>query len=77
VALNSHPGREWGIVLHAILVDGVIEKIEGTPDVAEAEVLKQRKAGRVSEYLFAAKSEEEFEQKKKKTKYSVQGRFRQ
>jgi hypothetical protein len=52
-------------VLHAILVDGVIERIEGTPDVADAEVLKQRKARHVSGYLFAARSEEEVEQKKK------------
>jgi hypothetical protein len=51
-------------VLHAILVDGVIERIEGSPESADAEVEKRRKAGHVSEYLFAARSEEEFDQKK-------------
>jgi len=51
-------------MFHAISVDGVIERIEGTPDFADAEVQKRRKARHVSEYLFAARSEEEFEQKK-------------
>jgi hypothetical protein len=35
----------------------------GKPDLADAEVLKQRKAGHLSEYLFAARSEEEFQKK--------------
>ena len=52
-------------MLHAILVDGIIERIEGTPELAEAAVWKQRKAGHRSEYLFAARSEQEFEQKRK------------
>jgi hypothetical protein len=58
-------------VLHAILVDGVIERIEGSPEFADAEVKKWRKAGYASEYLFAARSEEEFEQKKQKERRST------
>ena len=54
-----------GALLHAILVDGMIEKIEGRPELAEAAVCRQRKAGHLSEYLFAAKSEQEFERKRK------------
>ena len=53
-----------GASLHAILVDGMIERIEGRPALADAAVLKQRKAGHVSEYLFAARSEQEFERKR-------------
>jgi hypothetical protein len=52
------------VVLHAILVDGIIERIEGTPELAEAAVWKQRKAGHRSEYLFAARTELEFERKR-------------
>ena len=53
-----------GALLHAILVDGMIERIEGKPELADAAVWKQRKAGHVSEYLFAARSEQEFERKR-------------
>jgi CheY-like chemotaxis protein len=53
-----------GLVLHAILVDGMIERIEGSPGLADAAVQKQRKAGHVSEYLFAARNEQEFERKR-------------
>jgi hypothetical protein len=52
-------------LLHAILIDGMIERIEGRPDLADAAVENQRKAGHVSEYLFAARSEQEFERKRK------------
>ena len=55
-------------MLHAILVDGVIERIEGRPEFAEAEIEKRRKAGHASEYLFAARTEEEFEQEAKGNK---------
>ncbi len=50
-------------MLHEISVDGTIERIEGRPDSADAAVEKQRKAGHVSEYLFAARTEQEFERK--------------
>jgi len=53
-----------GPLLHAILVDGMIERIEGDPGIADKEVNKWRKAGHVSDYLFAARSDEEFERKK-------------
>ena len=51
-------------LFHAILVDGMIEKIEGRPELANAAVENQRKAGHVSEYLFAARSQQEFERKR-------------
>jgi len=43
----------------------MIERIEGRPQLADAAVEKQREAGHVSEYLFAARSEQEFERKRK------------
>jgi hypothetical protein len=52
-----------GASLHAILVDGMIERIDGRPQLADAAVKNQRKAGHVSEYLFAARSEQDFERK--------------
>ena len=51
-------------MLHAILVDSMIERIEGSPEFAEAVVKEQRKAGHASEYLFAARSEQAFEHKR-------------
>jgi hypothetical protein len=54
-----------GALLHAILVDGMIERIDGRPELADAAVEKQREFGHVSEYLFAARSEQEFERKRK------------
>jgi len=51
-------------VLHGILIDGVIERIEGSPEFAEAEVLRSRNAGHTSGYLFGARNNEEFERKK-------------
>jgi hypothetical protein len=41
----------------------MIETIEGRPQFADAEVEERRKAGHASEYLFAARSQEEFEKK--------------
>jgi hypothetical protein len=52
-------------MIHGILVDGLIERIDGKAELAETAVEKQREAGHVSEYLFAARSEQEFEQKRK------------
>lgn len=52
-------------MFHAILVDGMIEKIEGTPDFADAEIARRREAGYSSAYLFAARNEKEFERKRK------------
>ena len=51
-------------MLHAILVDKVIERIKGSSNFVDAEVEGRRAAGRVAEYLFAARSEEQFERKK-------------
>lgn len=58
-------------MFHGIVVDGLIERIYGTPDLAEAKVLKLRKAGHTSEYLFATRTEEEFELKKQKERQST------
>jgi hypothetical protein len=50
-------------MLHGILVDGIIERVEGNPEFAEGEVMRQRAQGHVAEYLFGARSEEDFRQK--------------
>jgi hypothetical protein len=50
-------------MLHAILVDGLIQRIEGHPNFADAQIQRHRKSGRSSAYLFAARSEEEFKRK--------------
>jgi hypothetical protein len=42
----------------------MIERIDGRPQYADAEITKHRKAGHSSEYLFAARNEQEFERKK-------------
>jgi hypothetical protein len=52
-------------VLHAILVDGMIERIEGSPEFADAEIKRRREDGHTSAYLFAAHSDSEFERKRK------------
>ena len=51
-------------MLHAILVDGMIERIEGSPESADAEIRQRRKCGHSSAYLFAARSDDEFERKR-------------
>lgn len=51
-------------MLHAILVDSMIEKIEGSPEFADAEIQERRKRGYSSEYLFAARTDKEFERKR-------------
>ena len=51
-------------MIHAILVDSMIERIEGTPEYANAEIARRRSEGHSSAYLFAAVSEEEFERKR-------------
>ena len=52
-------------MLHAVLVDGMIEKIEGSPQFADAEVARRRDDGHSSAYLLAARSDNEFERKRK------------
>jgi hypothetical protein len=52
-------------MLHAILVDSMIERIEGSPEYADAEIARRRNEGHSSAYLFAANNEEEFERKRK------------
>lgn len=51
-------------MLHAILVDGMIERIEGSAEFADAEIERRRDDGHSSAYLFAARSDQEFERKK-------------
>ena len=51
-------------MLHAILVDGMIERIEGSPEFAEAEIERRRDDGHSSAYLFDARSDDEFERKR-------------
>jgi hypothetical protein len=53
------------IMLHAILVDGMIEKIEGSPQFVDAEIEKRREGGHNSSYLFAATNEKAFERKRR------------
>jgi hypothetical protein len=52
-------------MLHGILVDGMIERIDGTPDFADAAIEKRREAGHTSAYLFSARNDIEFERKRK------------
>ena len=52
-------------MIHAILVDSMIERIEGSPEFADAEIKRRRDAGHSSAYLFAAKTDKEFERKRK------------
>jgi len=51
-------------MIHGILVDGMIERINGRPRDADAEIRKRRTAGHTSAYLFGARNEQEFERKK-------------
>jgi len=51
-------------MLHAILVDSMIEKLEGTPEYADAEIQRRQNAGHSSVYLFAAANDEDFERKR-------------
>jgi hypothetical protein len=53
------------MMLHAILVDSMIERIEGSPEFADAEVKQRRNDGHSSAYLFAARNDAEFERKRK------------
>jgi len=53
-------------MLHAILVDSMIERIEGSPEFADAEIKRRREAGHSSAYLFAALTDKEFERKRKR-----------
>jgi len=62
--LNISPYTKGELVLHAILVDGMVERIEGSPEFADAEI-GRREQGYTSVYLFAATSEGEFERKRK------------
>jgi hypothetical protein len=51
-------------MLHAILVDGMIERTEGSPKFVDAEI-EQRDAGHSSAYLFVAFSDKDFERKRR------------
>lgn len=60
---NIRRKTELGVMLHGILVNGTIERIEGNPEFAESEVLCLRAEGYAAEYLFGARSEDDFRQK--------------
>ena len=60
---NIRRTNEIGTMLHGILVDGMIERIEGNPEFANAEVVRLRAEGHAAEYLFAARSNDDFHQK--------------
>ncbi len=50
-------------LLHAIAVDGRILRIEGDGDTADALAMRLKQMGRVVEFLFTARTQEEFDQK--------------
>ena len=52
-------------MIHAILVDSMIERIEGSAEFADAEIELRREAGHSSAYLFAARTDQEFDRKRK------------
>ncbi len=52
-------------MLHAIVVDGMIERIEGNSEFVNAEIERRRYEGHTSAYLFAAGSKNEFERKRR------------
>jgi hypothetical protein len=52
-------------MFHAILVDGMIEKLEGSPEFANAEMERRRESGHSCAYLFAASGDKEFERKRR------------
>jgi hypothetical protein len=51
-------------MIHGILVDGLIERVDGSPQEADQAVESRREAGHAAAYLFGAVTEEEFERKK-------------
>ena len=51
-------------MIHGILVDGLIERVDGSPQEADEAVESRREAGHAAAYLFGAITEEEFERKK-------------
>jgi hypothetical protein len=61
---EDRDGAAAHLMLHGILVDGMIERIDGRPQYADAEIRKRREAGYSSAYLFAARNEQEFQRKK-------------
>lgn len=63
VSQFNHRKTEPGIMLHGILVDGIVRKIEGNPESANAAVVRLRAEGHAAEYLFGARTENDFRQK--------------
>ena len=72
--LNIRRTNETGTMLHGILVDGMIERIEGNPDFANAEVVRLREAGHAAEYLFGARTDDDFRQKDRTEKKRLSDR---
>ena len=64
---TSRLKTKLGIMLHGISVDGIIERIEGNPEFAETEVVRLRAQGQAVEYVFGARTEDDFCQKKDQT----------
>jgi len=52
-------------VLHALVIHGMIERLEGNPQFVDAEIRRRRDAGHSSAHLFAAINDKEFERKRK------------
>jgi hypothetical protein len=61
-------------MLHGILVDGMIERIEGNPEFANGEVVRLRAEGHAAEYLFGARTEDDFRQKDRTEKQRLSDR---
>ncbi len=71
---NNRRKTESGIMLHGILLDGLIEGIEGDPEFANAEVVRLREEGHSAEYLFGARTEDDFRQKDRTEKRRLSSR---
>ena len=71
---NIRRKTESGIMLHGILVDGMIERIEGDPEFANAEVVRLREEGHAAEYLFGARTDDDFRQKERTEKQRLSNR---
>jgi hypothetical protein len=55
-------------MLHGIQVDDMIQRTEGNSDFANAEVVRLRAEGHAAEYLFGARTDDDFHQKERTEK---------
>ena len=72
---NSYRKTNLGTMLHGISVNGVIERIEGNPEFADAEVVRLRGEGHAAEYLFGARTEGDFRQKEQTERQRLSHRY--